>query len=134
MMINDPKNSLECIKMIKEFNEKSKVDWSTKMTNNPIEEFFRNAEIACEIAHTEICHLAKGPGNKFRMTIPVNKNDSDIILQEPLDYIKKLLALVRIYREANAWIIKQPRDYVHFAGSKARAAEEKALEIVKFEI
>jgi hypothetical protein len=51
-----------------------------------------------ELAHKEICDLAAGK-KKWTMCIPVEPDDSDMVLQAPLDDIPALLTLVREQRD-----------------------------------
>jgi len=51
----------------------------------------------CEKAHREICGLADGT-RKWRMSIPVRADDSDCVLQDALDDVGRLVAMVEAAR------------------------------------
>lgn len=59
-----------------------------------------------ELAHREICDLASGK-RKWRMCVPVQKDDSDMTLQAPLDDIPKLIKAVEILSTALRQIAPQ---------------------------
>ncbi len=57
--------------------------------------FIAAARARIDTAHKEICGLSSGK-RKWEMCVPVNKADSDIVLQAPLDDSKKILDALEI--------------------------------------
>lgn len=65
------------------------------MTNDLTQRLKAALEFDVTKAHREICDLAaSGARERWRMSIPVRADDSDMLLQEPLDHMARTHALV----------------------------------------
>ena len=103
----------------------------------PLQAKLREIETSIAKAHRHICDLASGKA-KWTMCVPVQSDDSDAVLQAPLDHLERLCAALRVADEALEGLHKGC-NYMSWGvcnkcGSNVNAkARAKVLEIIEGE-
>lgn len=68
----------------------------------PIEQTLQEMRARCERAHESLCGVCKDPAS-FRMSIPAQQDDTDIIIQNSFDDLPKLIRAVEVLYRGVHW-------------------------------